>query len=345
MQGSLRYGSPGWGDVGLEEKVAFLLDPAAYARIERLPPTEVRSVETHMAWVFLTDRHAWKLKKPVSYPFLDFSTVEARRRDGLEEVALNARLAPGVYLGVVPLIVGPSGALALGWDGPAVDWVVQMRRLPEAAFLDRRLRFGGVSDDEIAAVADLLARFYAAAPPVGISGDAYSARLGAAIVDDVEELGRHDHHADGAEDIGAALVAFIDANGDLLAERAGQVVEGHGDLRPEHVCLDSPPVVIDCLEFNQDFRIVDPVDELAFLAMECEMIGAPAEGAAILRATCERLGNDPPESLVGFYAAGRALLRAKLALSHVWDVEWEAHERWRARGRAYLNLARRHLPP
>ena len=344
MQGSLRYGSPGGAEIGLEEKVAFLLDPAAYARIERVPPSDVQTVETHMAWVFLTDRHAWKLKKPVRYAFLDFSTVEARRRDGLDEVALNARLAPGVYLGVVPLALGPSGVLVLGGDGPAVDWVVQMRRLPGDGFLDRRLRCGAVGEDEIAAVAEILARFYAAAVPVGLSGEAYCARLGAAIVDDVEELDCHDRHADGAEDIGAALVRFIDANGDLLADRAGRVVEGHGDLRPEHVCLNSPPVVIDCLEFSQDFRIVDPVDELAFLAMECEMIGAPAAGTAILASTCKRLGDDPPRALVGFYAAGRALLRAKLAFSHVWDVERGAHEHWRARGRAYLDLARRHLP-
>ena len=342
MHGPVKDGSPGWGDVALEEKVAFLLDPAAYARIERVPPCEVRSVETHMAWVFLTDRHAWKLKKPVRYAFLDFSTVEARRRDGLEEVALNARLAPGVYLDVVPLALEPSGVLALGGDGPAVDWLVHMRRLPEALFLDRRLGSGGVGDREIGAVADVLARFYAAAVPVGISGEAYCARLGAAIVDDVEELGRHDPDSDGAEDIGAALVGFIEANTSLLEGRASHVVEGHGDLRPEHVCLDTTPVVIDCLEFNQDFRIVDPVDELAFLAMECGMIGAPAAGVAILRATC---GDDPPEALVGFYAAARALLRAKLALSHVWDVETANHERWRARGRSYLDLARRHLPP
>jgi len=344
MYGPLHDGSPERGDVGLEEKVAFLLDPAAYARIERVPPAEVGSVETHMAWVFLTDRHAWKLKKPVRYAFLDFSTVEARRRDGLEEVALNARLAPGVYLGVVPLSIEPSGALALGGGGPAVDWLVKMWRLPGNRFLDRRLGSGDVGDDEIGAVADLLARFYAAAAPVGISGEAYRARLAAAIVDDVEELGRHDHHADGAQDIGEALAGFIDGHRGLLAERAGRVVEGHGDLRPEHVCLVSPPVVIDCLEFNRDFRVVDPVDELAFLAMECEMIGAPAAGMAILRATCERLGDDPPDALVGFYAASRALLRARLALSHVWDVDRKAHERWRARGRAYLDLARRHLP-
>jgi aminoglycoside phosphotransferase family enzyme len=331
-------------DVGLAGKVAFLLRPDAYTRVERVTPSAVETVETHMAWVFLTDRHAWKLKKPVRYEFLDFSTVEARHRDCLEELTLNARLAPGVYLGIVPVTLDPAGRLELGGAGPVVDWLVQMRRLPASQFLHTRFRHDRISDTELAGLADVLAAFYRQARPIGLSGEAYRARLAAKIIDDVEELVRHDHHADGAEELGAQLIAFIEDGAGALAKRAAHVLEGHGDLRPEHICLESPPVVIDCLEFNQDFRVLDPADELSFLAMECEMAGAAPLGRAIRGAVCDRLGERPPGDVFRFYESVRAVLRAKLAFSHVWDVGRDSHAEWRAKGRAYLDLARRRAP-
>ncbi|MEJ2522663.1 MAG: hypothetical protein P8080_07260 [Gammaproteobacteria bacterium] len=330
--------------VGLEEKVSFLSRPGAYARIEGGHPAGVERVETHMAWVFLTDRHAWKLKKPVRYEFLDFSTLEARRRDSLKEVALNARLAPGVYLDVVPLCLQPGGGLRLGADGPVVDWLVRMLRLPAADFLDARLDDAGVSGAEIGRLADVLAAFYAAAVPVGLSGGTYAERLAARIRDDVGELLRHDHHAEGCEAVGAALLGYLGSGPGLFDDRACRVVEGHGDLRPEHVCLTRLPVVIDCLEFNRDFRIVDPLDELAFLAMECEFQGVATPGRTLLEAVCGRLHDEPPPSLVRFYASMRGLLRAKLALSHVWDRDRHDQARWRAKARAYLRLAGLHVP-
>jgi aminoglycoside phosphotransferase family enzyme len=127
----------------LSDRVAFLSCPETYPD----PPERVEPIETHMAWVFLSEQHAWKLKKPVRTRSLDFSTVEARRRDCLLEVELNQRLAPGVYQGIVPLTVDASGRLHLasGSDGPqgaVVDWLVQMRRLPRALMLDARIAAG-----------------------------------------------------------------------------------------------------------------------------------------------------------------------------------------------------------
>ena len=328
---------------GIREKVRFLRHPGAYARLEGAAPAAVHAVETHMAWVFLTDRFAWKLKKPVRYPFLDFGTLEARHRDCLDEVALNARLAPGVYLGVVPLARSTDGRLALGGAGPVVDWLVRMRRLPADRFLAERLRRGaGLEPEELEHLAGLMAGFYREAAPAGLSGEAYRARLGARIVDDLDTLALHDHDAEAAQEVGMALIACLDRSPAVFDARAERVVEGHGDLRPEHIWLGTPPAVIDCLEFNQDFRVLDPAEELAFLAMECELAGAPAVGEAIARAVLARLGDQPPARLVSFYKAARALLRAKLAFCHVWDVERDDHERWRARGRDFLRLARLH---
>ena len=119
-------------DHDTEAKLAFLAQRAAYS--DR--PCRVECIETHMAWVFLTDRHAFKLKKPVRYEFLDFSTVEARRQDCAREIELNRRLAADVYLESVPLSVGADGLLQLGGDGEIVDWLVKMRRLPRERMLD-----------------------------------------------------------------------------------------------------------------------------------------------------------------------------------------------------------------
>jgi aminoglycoside phosphotransferase family enzyme len=131
----------------------------------------------------------------------------------------------------------------------------------------------------------------------------------------------------------------------LLEERAagGRIVEGHGDLRPEHVCLTVPPVIFDCLEFNRDFRIVDPVDELAFLAMECERLGNTGVGPALLATYAQVTGDRPPPALVHFYQALRACLRAKLSIWHTHDLPPGAWGKWQELARAYLAIAQRRV--
>ena len=130
---------------GLSEKVAFLRRPEAYA--SRPPSVELK--ETHMSWLFLTDRYVWKLKKPVRYDYLDFSTVEARKADCELEVKLNRRLAPDVYLGVVSLVSDPHGRMQLGGEGQVVDWLVMMRRLPVDRMLDAAIYAHTVSREDV----------------------------------------------------------------------------------------------------------------------------------------------------------------------------------------------------
>ena len=156
-------------DHGTETKLAFLTQAAAYADGTR----DVECIETHMAWVFLTDRHAFKLKKPVRYDFLDFSSVEARREDCVREIELNRRLSPDVYLDLVPLTVAADGLLALGGDGEIVDWLVKMRRLPREQMLDWQLEHGRPEPDALRPAALLLAEFYRNAPPLEIEPQTY----------------------------------------------------------------------------------------------------------------------------------------------------------------------------
>ena len=328
--------------VGLTDKVAFLKRPDSYAEA----PKCVEAVETHLAWVFLTDRHAYKLKKPVRYAFLDFTTIAARHQDALEEVRLNQRLAPGVYLGVVPLTVGDEGHLGLDHPGAPLDWLVKMRRLPRTQMLDYAIAAGTARDTTIRGVVARLVKFYRDAEVVRFDAEAYRARFRAEIDADALALGepRYDLPLDLVARTAAMQRAFLERRGELLDSRtsAGRIVEGHGDLRPEHVCLGPPPVIIDCVEFNRDFRILDPADELAYLAMECERLGAPWVGMTLFAHYTALSGDGPPARLLHFYQSVRAGLRAKLSAWHVDDPTVRYPSKWYNRARAYLDLALRH---
>jgi aminoglycoside phosphotransferase family enzyme len=149
--------------------------------------------------------------------------------------------------------------------------------------------------------------------------------------------------ADAVAGLHATLGAWLRDNTPLLAARAAAfLVEGHGDLRPEHVCLESPPVVFDCLEFNRDFRIVDIADELAALAMECERLGASFVGAVLFQVYTARTGDVPAPALRHFYQSYRAALRARLALLHTRELPPSAWARWQATAQEYLAVAQQH---
>ncbi len=327
----------------LDEKVAALRDPASYpgaGAVRRVEP-----IETHMSWVFLTETHAYKLKKPVRYAYLDFSTLEARARACAEELRLNRRLAAEVYLAVVALARTASGRLAVEAAGEPVEWLIKMQRLPAADMLDARLRAGAVAAHEIAALAARLARFHREAPRIALSGTQYRARLTAQLKEQCVALGEPGLGLapQPVHEVCAALEALLARAGAAVEARAalGRIVEGHGDLRPEHVCLAPQPLVIDCLEFNREYRIVDALDELAFLAMECDRAGAPGVGASLLAAYASAAGDTAPQALVQLYKALRALLRAKLSLWHVRELPPPEWPKWQQLARDYLAIAGR----
>jgi aminoglycoside phosphotransferase family enzyme len=328
--------------VALEAKVEFLGRPDAYPEA----PSRVDAVETHMSWVFLSDVHAYKLKKPVRYAYLDFSTIEARRLNCEQEVRLNRRLAADVYLGVIPLVLGAEGRLCLGGPGETVDWLVQMRRLPAERMLDHLIRSGAVKSAEISLLARRLARFYAQAAPHSITPQAYRQSLAERIEANLRELASPEFGLgqDVPERLARSQLGFLASHSELFDSRVrqGRIVEGHGDLRPEHVCLLPEPVVIDCLEFNREFRILDPADELGYLALECERLHAPEVGRWLLESYIAASGDAPPAALLHFYQGCRAVLRAKLAIWHLRDDGRHPQNKWVATAREYLELAQRH---
>ena len=323
----------------LDAKVDFLSARSSYP--ER--PGSVEAHETHMSWVFLTDRHAFKLKKPVRTSFLDFSTLERRQHFCGEEVRLNQNLAPGIYLGVVPLGVDRAGRLRLG-AGEPVDYLVHMIRLPAAATLEAAILAHRVEEADVRHLASRLAAFYRDAPTIGIGAETYRQRLAADVAANAEAMLQPSYGlpAETIEGVARSLNGFLASRGEALERRARErrIVDAHGDLRPEHIYfLPDRIAVIDRLEFNPAFRELDPAEELAYLAMECERVGAPSIGPWLFETYGAETGDRPDADVVAFYKAARAMLRAKLAIWHLDSPRPRTPEKWPRQAKAYLELA------
>lgn len=321
------------------DKVIFLSQPNSYAH----EPEEVTVIETHMSWVFLADHLVFKLKKPVKFDHLDFSTIEQRRNMVEEELRLNRRLAPDVYHAAHALHLSEDGTLSIGGEGRIVDWLVEMQRLPQNRNVERMIEQGKLSPRHVTQIVKKLADFYRSLPSERISPEAYVAGFEVEYQSTKETLVNPDLALDGAP-LSAALKQFESAfktSMPALRERAerGYIVEGHGDLRPQHVFLTRPPSIIDCLEFNRKFRIVDPFDEIVFLGMECAQMGAGWVTDALVSALSEALGDHPQPETLEFYWRYRALLRARLALLHLYEVPPRTPRKWRPLTWRYIALA------
>ena len=328
---------------GLDTKIAFLRLPASFPDAT----SRVEARETHMSWVFLLDHHVYKLKKPVRHDCLDFRTLEARRFYCGEELRLNRRLAPDVYLDIVGLTLDDDGNLGLGGPGRPVDWLVRMRRLPEECMLDALIRHGGLREGDMERIAATLVAFYRQLPPECPSPTAFRRRLCRNIQASAAGL-----HAAGTGLPDGLVEAVVRAQLDAVARLrdvfdarlgAGRVVEGHGDLRPEHVCLEGVVTIIDSLEFARILRVLDVADEIAFLSLECERLGAPAAGAQLLDCFARLSGDRPPPELVSFYKSYRATTRAHLAIRHLLEPILPDPAHWLLRAEHYLRLAKWHI--
>jgi len=322
-------------------------------------PDGVEHVQTHISHVFLAGPYVYKLKKPVRFPFLDFGTPELRRHFCAEEVRLNARLAPGVYLDVVPIARDADGRLRFRGPGVAVEHVVRMRRLPRERLLVQLLDAGGVEGEMMATLARVMAAFHAAAP-TGAEVAAHAApetlrarwedeaRATAAFAGDL--LPVEDHEV--LSDFGPT---FVRAHETLLRarQRGGRIREGHGDLHAEHVCFldaplpahdDLPPLaagayVFDCIEFSHAFRCNDVASEVAFLAMDLESRERPDLARAFLAAYVEAADDPLVPVLLPFYACHRAGVRGKVEGLKSRETEVESADRDAAAARARRQFA------
>ncbi len=310
-------------------------------------------IETHISWVFVGEREVWKVKKPVDFGFLDFTTADKRREACQAEVELNRRLAAGVYLGVVPVVRDDGGRHRLAADGDdeteAVDWAVHMTRLADRERADVRLARGRLAGEAMDRVAERLAAFHAQA-----RCDQHTASFGSvdAIGENVREnfaqtrdtIGEH-LSAGEAEEIEAWQRRFLERRAGLFQARvdAGRVRDGHGDLRLEHVYLDGDGgvTIVDCIEFNERFRFADVCADVAFLAMDLAWHGRVDLAERFLAAYARAANDFDLYPLVDFYESYRAYVRGKVASMLAGDAEVDTATRERAacEARRYYLLA------
>jgi aminoglycoside phosphotransferase family enzyme len=330
----------------IEAKLKFLQTPEAYGESGQ----KLQCIETHMSWVFLIGNQVFKLKKPVRFPFLDFTTLSSREFYCREEVRLNARLAPGIYLGLMALqrrdgtfALVPETRLHLAdaVPGEIVDWLVWMQQLPAHRMLHQLIAEGHAEPQDIDALIEVLGAFYRAAPVAPVSPNDYLARFQYEQASTREVLLRPQFQLRDAALAIDRLGSALSQGADLLRDRAlhKRVLDGHGDLRPEHVCLIQPPVVIDCLEFNRQLRQVDPFEEVAYLGLECDMAGAPWIGQHLTSGCAAVLNDHPPAALMCLYTAHRALMRARLTLAHLLDPQPCTPEKWPPLAARYIGRA------
>ncbi|HEY6996088.1 MAG TPA: hypothetical protein VH397_20490 [Xanthobacteraceae bacterium] len=326
------------GGPTLDQKVEFLSRSSAYAH----PVTDVVRRETHMSWIFLAGDRAYKLKKPVRFPYLDFSTLARREAACRAELRLNRRLASDVYLDVAPLTATPRG-LAISGNAAVVDWLVVMRRLDESRTLEHAILERRVEPWQLDRLVATLVQFYRRAAPVLLPPAVHLRDWDESLSNNQRILlePRLGLPAGLVRRVAGVQREFLSRQRKILAARVRErrIVDGHGDLRPEHIWLGDPIEIIDCLEFNPRLRAVDPFDEIAFLSLECERLGAGWAGEYIKRRVMRGLRDGASEQLFLFYRCHRATLRARLAIAHLMEPNPRTPEKWPRLARAYLAIA------
>jgi len=325
---------------------ATLSEQARIARLitecpQPLDSGPTRLIETHFSWVILTRHFAFKLKKALAVDWLRHDSVDERRLACLSEWHLNRRLAGPVYIGVIPIVTREDRILIANRQQDAEEYLLCMQRLPAHDSLQYKLTRGTVSAAQIQGLVRVLTHFYRQCPPEWIEpGRHHQALINRIRAHAGELAGTHADRACDAVRICDELIALAGQLETLITERVrlGWIREIHGDLRPEHIYLRTTPIVIDCLEFSRELRLLDPVDEIAFLAMECDRAGAVPLGKALQACYQHLMPDRPPEGLWQFYKASRAVLWAVLGLRHQQNPE-----QWRQRAIDYLRLARGYL--
>ncbi len=320
------------------------MNPEAYP----VPATRVELLQTHVSWIFLTDTHAFKIKKPVDFGFLDFSTVEKRHFYCNEEVRLNRRLCPDMYEGVLELRADGDGASFTG-SGPILDYAVIMKRLPADRMLDRIVERGEATTNMIEIVTEVISRFHAAAATSKYISEFGSLdKIMSNWNENFKQMQGYTTRTLPASELAAIRLwvdKFADTNRDLFARRVvqGFIRECDGDLHLENICLVEDRVYIfDCIEFNERFRFCDTAADIAFLLMDLDFHGRSDLSASALTAYQKSSGDSELAKLIDFYKTYRAFIRGKVECFLLDDstIEQEMKEIAQKKSISYFRLAR-----
>lgn len=285
----------------------------------RDPAHPVERIETHISFVLVGREFAYKLKKAVNPGFLDFTTLALRRHCCAEEVRLNRRLAPDLYLDVVP-VTGSVDAPDFSNAGPVIDYAVRMRAFEQQGLWDRLARRGELTAAHIDALNDQLDRFHQLAPSTGAESPFGTPRqVREPMLDNLRVLAQlvsGEAQRDAVAALGRWEAAEFAAIEPLLEERRlqGHVRECHGDLHLRNVVqIDGRCTVFDCLEFNESLRWIDVISEVAFMAMDLMSHGCTALAHRFVNGCLERSGDYTGARVLRWYVVYRALVRAKVA--------------------------------
>lgn len=308
--------APGASRNGAQAAVLRLLgEPATYGLDEA-----VERIDTHGAIVFLAGERAYKVKRAVAYPYMDFSTLEKRRLACRREFEINRRTAPDLYLDVVPVTRGGASSgpsLCLDGDGEPVEWVLVMRRFPQEDLLSVRAKAGQLTAETVAALADTVARFHDAAEPRDGGG---AEAMGWVVRGNGDELmARTDlFDAVAVRLLTERSIAQLERHRALLDRRAagGKVRLCHGDLHLRNVVLlDGQPTLFDAIEFNDAIACIDVVYDLAFLLMDLDRRGLRPFANLVLNRYLQQRDESAALALLPLFLSVRAAVRAKVAAS------------------------------
>ena len=323
-------------------------DPRAQAQLIRalcepgvLAQGPVRVIETHISYVLLTGEHAYKIKKAVALPFLDFRTLPARRRFCEEELRLNRRLAPHVYLDAVA-ITGTLSSPRIDGGGPALEYAVRMREFPQQALLSRLLERGELTPSHIDALAAQVAEFHAGAPRSDgrVRGEPLAAAL--ANFDALDALETTQEQRARLRALRRWTETEYEACREILEQRArdGSIRECHGDLHLGNIALvDGRITIFDCIEFDPALRWIDTISEIAFTAMDLDHRGQPELARRFVNAYLEQGGDYGGARVLRFFLVYRALVRAKVARLRAAQVPQDARRADEADAAAHERLA------
>ena len=330
----------------LSSLVQALLDPNVYPH----SPHSVQLVQTQMSLLFLTGDHVYKVKKPVDLGYLDYTTLEKRKLFCDQELKLNRRLSPDVYLEVVP-IVQRSDKILLGGNGDIIEYAVKMRQLPAERMMDVLLSKNQVSEEMVREVAEKVAGFHQHAE-TNEEISSYG-RLSTILTNTEENFVQTEKYIGVSispkqyQGIKAYTDAFTEQNASLFEKRVkeGKIRDCHGDLHSAHICFINGISIYDCIEFNDRFRYCDVAAEVAFLAMDLDYYGHPGLSKDFTDGYVKTSKDNELLKLLNFYKCYRAYVRGKVGSFKLDDPLIPEEEKTKAiaTARRYFELAESYI--
>lgn len=296
--------------------VRALLQPKCYDH----PAPEIQLIQTHISWVVLAGDYVYKFKKPVNFGFLDFSDLAKRRWCCEQELLLNRRLCPDIYLGLVKITAGPDASFQLNGNGAVIEFGVKMKRMPEDRMMVHLVRSGKLTPEHIDALVAVLVDFYRRAEHGDdIAQFGTAAAVGVNVLENFEQtvsyIGQGALSQEQYDCISGYARTFL-SNEALFQRRIddGYVRDCHGDLYSANICLADKVYIYDCIEFNQRFRYCDIASDIAFLVMDLEFYGLDPLASLFIDQFVRATGDQSLREVLNFYKCYRAYVRGKIGL-------------------------------